>query len=208
MNNDVDKTENTIFISLRGYYEIRRAIEHGVSKKYWEEIKEDRKLLNDIAYVLTLGKTDEDIIKQLRLRNVPDSVIDSVLDISFSKFNNLSIKALEKILPFSKRIWQVIIKQKLYNQGKCLEILGLDGYNFLYNLSDVVESGDKGNREAIGAKHYFKCLFGEGFTRDDANGINSALNYGYTIMRGAVARTLVMYGFNATLGVKHCHELN
>ncbi len=106
LNNDVDKTENTIFISLRGYYEIRRAIEHGVSKKYWEEIKEDRKLLNDIAYVLTLGKTDEDIIKQLRLRNVPDSVIDSVLDISFSKFNNLSIKALEKILPYMKEGYQ------------------------------------------------------------------------------------------------------
>lgn len=139
-------------------------------------------------------------------KHLPSSII-LPLNVHHRSYKVLK-QQLNQRLPFSKRIWQVIIKQKLYNQGKCLEILGLDGYNFLYNLSEVVESGDKGNREAIGAKHYFKCLFGEGFTRDDANGINSALNYGYTIMRGAVARTLVMYGFNATLGVNHCNELN
>ncbi len=139
-------------------------------------------------------------------KHLPSSII-LPLNVHHRSYKVLK-QQLNQSLPFSKRIWQVIIKQKLYNQGKCLEILGLDGYNFLYNLSEAVESGDKGNREAIGAKHYFKCLFGEGFTRDDANGINSALNYGYTIMRGAVARTLVMYGFNATLGVNHCNELN
>lgn len=115
---------------------------------------------------------------------------------------------LEQSTPFTKRIWQNIIKQKLFNQGKCLEILNLNGVNFMKNLSENVESGDKGNREAIGAKFYFKCLFGEEFTRNDGNVINSALNYGYTIIRSAVARTLVMYGFNTTLGVNHCNELN
>lgn len=109
---------------------------------------------------------------------------------------------------FSKRIWQNIVKQKLYNQGESMKILSVEGYNFLYNLSSSVESGDKGNKEAIGAKFYFKNLFGENFTRDDDNGINAALNYGYTIMRSAVARTLVMYGFNTALGVNHCNELN
>lgn len=115
---------------------------------------------------------------------------------------------LSQSAAFSKRIWQSIIKQKLYNQGKCLEILSLEGVEFLNKLSTSVESGDRGNREAIGAKYYFKSLFGEDFTRNDDNGINSALNYGYTIMRSAVARTLVMYGFNTTLGVNHCNELN
>lgn len=109
---------------------------------------------------------------------------------------------------FSKRIWQSIIKQKLINQGKCLYILEISGYEFLNKLSDAVESGDKGNREAIGAKYYFKNLFGKAFVRDDENGINSALNYGYTILRSAIARSLVMYGFNTTLGVNHCNELN
>lgn len=115
---------------------------------------------------------------------------------------------LSQSAAFSKRIWQSIIKQKLYNQGKCLEILSLEGVEFLNKLSNSVDSGDKGNREAIGAKYYFKSLFGEDFTRSDENGINSALNYGYTIMRSVVARTLVMYGFNTALGVNHCNELN
>lgn len=115
---------------------------------------------------------------------------------------------LDQTAAFSKRIWQSITKQKLFNQGECLKILGLESYNFLQKLSADVESGDKGNREAIGAKYYFKALYGEDFIRGEGDGINSALNYGYTIIRSAVARTLVMYGYNATLGVHHCNEYN
>lgn len=110
---------------------------------------------------------------------------------------------------FNKRIWQKIIAQKLHNQGQCLELLNLNGAEFLKKLSCDVESGDKGNKEAIGAKYYFKSIFGEKFIRgDDMNCINSALNYGYAIFRSAIARTLVMYGFNPCLGVHHCNELN
>ena len=115
---------------------------------------------------------------------------------------------LNQSLAYRKRVWQSIIKQKLLNQGKCLEIVSIEGVEFLYKLANSVESGDKGNKESIGARYYFRCLFGENFTRDDVNGINSALNYGYTIMRSAVARALVMYGFNTALGVNHCNELN
>jgi CRISPR-associated endonuclease Csn1 len=107
IDKDKSKTENTKFISLKGYHEIRKSIEHGVSKEYWEEIKTNRKMLNDIAYVLTLGKTDEDIKRQLKLRNISnEKVIQSLLDISFSKFNNLSIEAIDKILPFMKKGYQ------------------------------------------------------------------------------------------------------
>jgi CRISPR-associated protein Cas1 len=42
---------------------------------------------------------------------------------------------------------------------------------------------------------YFKALFGIGFSRTSEGGINAALNYGYAIIRGAVARTLALYGF-------------
>lgn len=119
IDKDISKTENTKFVSLKGYHEIRKSIEHGVSKEYWQEIKNNRKMLNDIAYVLTLGKIDEDIIKQLKLRSISDKkVIDSLLDISFSKFNNLSIEAIEKILPFMKEGYQ-------YNEA-CERA----GYNF------------------------------------------------------------------------------
>ncbi|MDB2107404.1 type II CRISPR-associated endonuclease Cas1 [Clostridium paraputrificum] len=108
---------------------------------------------------------------------------------------------------FKKRIWQMIVKQKLYNQGECLKLCGKNE-NELKALSKKVESGDKGNKEAIGAKFYFHELFGKEFARNSSSGINSALNYGYTILRGAIARTLVSYGFNTVIGVNHCNELN
>lgn len=115
---------------------------------------------------------------------------------------------LKQSIPFNKRIWQMIVKQKLYNQGECLNILNLKGDKYLKVLSNKVESGDKGNREAIGAKYYFTSLFDKTFKRDNDNGVNAALNYGYTIIRSTIARTLVSYGFNTALGVNHCNELN
>ncbi|EJO5347325.1 type II CRISPR-associated endonuclease Cas1 [Clostridium botulinum] len=139
-------------------------------------------------------------------KHLPSSIV-LPLNVHYKSYKVLK-QQLNQSAAFSKRIWQSIIKQKLYNQGKCLDILSQVGGEFLNKLSTSVDSGDKGNKEAIGAKYYFKALFGEDFTRDDDNGINAALNYGYTIMRSAVARTLVMYGFNATLGVNHCNELN
>lgn len=106
IDKDMSKTENTKFISLKGYYEIKKAIEHGVNKEYWKTIKDNKKMLNDIAYVLTLGKTDEEIENQLRLRDIPSEIIEAVSDMSFSKFNNLSIEAIDKILPFMKEGYQ------------------------------------------------------------------------------------------------------
>lgn len=110
--------------------------------------------------------------------------------------------------PFKKRIWQQIVIQKLINQGKCLEILKKDGAGELYRISKTVDSGDTNNREAFGAKKYFQYLFGNQFTRRSDNTINIALNYGYAIMRGVVARSLVNYGFFPCLGIYHDNDLN
>lgn len=103
---EIAKTENTKFVSLKGYHEIRKAIEANLCKDRWLEIKYNRKMLNDIAYVLSIAKTDEDIEKQLNLREIPKDIIKAVLNLSFSKFNNLSITAIEKILPYLKEGYQ------------------------------------------------------------------------------------------------------
>jgi CRISPR-associated protein Cas1 len=110
--------------------------------------------------------------------------------------------------PFKKRIWQQIVVQKLINQGKCLEFLTKDGAEEIYRISKTVDSGDTNNREAYGAKKYFQYLFGSQFTRRSDNTLNIALNYGYAIMRGIVARSLVNYGFFPCLGIYHDNELN
>jgi len=106
IDKDISKTENTRFVSLAGYHEIRKAIEHGVNKEYWKTLSKDRNKLNDIAYVLTLAKTDDEIKKHLLKRGIEEEAIEALLDISFSKFNNLSIVALERILPFVKEGYQ------------------------------------------------------------------------------------------------------
>lgn len=110
--------------------------------------------------------------------------------------------------PFKKRIWQRIIISKLQNQGKCLELLNKEGFSELYSISRSVDSGDTTNREAYGAKIYFVRLFGRNFTRRNDETINVALNYGYAILRGLIARSLVNYGFFPCLGIYHDNELN
>lgn len=99
---EASKTENSKFVSLKGYHEIKGTIEKSLGKDTWDKLKNNRTMLNDIAYVLSIAKTDDDIIKQLSMRNVPREIIDAVLGLSFSKFSNLSIKAIEKILPYLK----------------------------------------------------------------------------------------------------------
>lgn len=106
IDKDVAKTENTKFVSLSGYNELKKSIEKGVSKECFKKLEENRDILNEIAYVLTLGKTDKEIEEQLLKRNIDKEVIDSIIDISFSKFNNLSVKAINKILPFMKEGYQ------------------------------------------------------------------------------------------------------
>lgn len=47
------------------------------------------------------------------------------------------------------------------------------------------------------------ALFYKNFTRDEPCSINSALNYGYSIIRAAIARCICISGLNASLGIFH-----
>lgn len=110
---------------------------------------------------------------------------------------------------FNKRCWQKIIIRKILNQAEVLKLCEkpLMGQH-LSNLSQKVNSGDTENKEAIAAKGYFPTLFGKNFNREFDNIYNVALNYGYSIIRGAIARTIVSYGYLPSLGIHHKSELN
>ena len=71
-----------------------------------------------------------------------------------------------------------------------------------------MQSGDKTNAEASAAAIYFRYLFGGEFTRSDESPINAALNYGYAIVRGYLARIIASHGFEPSLGLHHHSELN
>lgn len=121
------------------------------------------------------------------------------------------LKLQESIsLPMQKQLWQQIVKSKISNQAKCLELNGFvaDAKNLL-SLAKSVVSGDAKNVEAVAAANYFKTLFGKNFFRSDEKDMrNAALNYGYAIIRGHIARLIASYGFLPMKGIHHCSELN
>ncbi len=112
--------------------------------------------------------------------------------------------------PAKKRIWQQIIRAKIANQAFCLQYCGLDdGANYLQMMEQKVTTGDDTHLEAPAAAYYFRTIFGKGFSRnDDADGRNQALNYGYAIFRGQLARLIATYGFFPSYGIYHRSELN
>lgn len=108
-----------------------------------------------------------------------------------------------------KHLWQSIVVAKIKNQAECLRLCGKENAaEGLFAIASAVRSGDSGNAEAQAAVRYFPALFQKGFTRSADNGINSALNYGYAILRGCMARYLASYGFLPMLGLHHKSELN
>lgn len=115
---------------------------------------------------------------------------------------------MEMSKPLMKRIWQDIVKVKILNQAKCLQELNIKQYTKLEEILIGITSGDKNNVEAKAASLYFKLLFGSKFNRSLDCIQNAALNYGYAIVRGMIARTLVMYGFEPSIGIFHHSQLN
>lgn len=110
--------------------------------------------------------------------------------------------------PLQKRLWQQVIVQKIKNQSLCLKLLSLDGSEELLKMTKEVQSGDRTHVEAKAAAFYFKNLYGIGFSRGDDNIVNAALNYGYAIIRGIIARSIVCYGLEPSIGIFHSSELN
>ncbi len=111
-------------------------------------------------------------------------------------------------LPLKKRLWQVLIAAKIAQQAAVLRhFTGQDGG--LLPLSRRVRSGDPDNLEAQAAQRYWPALFGREFRRErGADGINALLNYGYAVLRAAVARAVVASGLIPSLGVFHSNRSN
>lgn len=110
--------------------------------------------------------------------------------------------------PLQKRLWAQIVKAKLRQQAVTLETVGAPAMPLLA-LVKKVKSGDPDNMEAQGARRYWPLLFGDDFRRNrSAGGINSLLNYGYTIMRSATARAVVAAGLHPSIGLHHSNDTN
>src|SRR5690606_23811486 len=105
--------------------------------------------------------------------------------------------------PLLKRTWRDLVSAKIAAQAAVLEATtGKDAQ--LARMAGEVRSGDSGNLEAQAARRYWNALFGSDFLRDrQAEGINSALNYGYTVLRAGTARSILAAGLHPSLSVHH-----
>jgi CRISP-associated protein Cas1 len=115
---------------------------------------------------------------------------------------------LSASVPFQKRCWQAIIRYKIANQAMCLKILNRPNAQSVASMVEKVTSGDASNVESVAAREHFRAAFGVDFTRGAEDSINSALNYGYAVLRAAVARALTFHGFLPAHGIHHRSELN
>lgn len=139
-------------------------------------------------------------------KHLPNAVLLSM--VRHSRHFKILKYQIEAGKPLQKRLWQQIVVRKIRNQALCLAYLDLDGSEELIKMCKEVQSGDRTHVEAKAAAFYFKSLYGLGFSRGNDHVINSALNYGYAIVRGLIARSIVCYGLEPSIGVFHHSELN
>jgi CRISP-associated protein Cas1 len=112
--------------------------------------------------------------------------------------------------PLKKQLWAQTIIQKIKNQSDTLYQLGLPS-DYLIPLQKSVKSGDSDNCEATAAVYYWQTLFKHvtGFVRHrEGPPPNPFLNYGYAILRGTMARSIVAAGLLPTLGIFHKNRYN
>ena len=110
--------------------------------------------------------------------------------------------------PRKNQAWKKIVKAKIINQAKVLSNVGKNDAQ-LNRLAKQVKSGDRENCEAQAARYYWQKLFGSDFRRrHDSDGLNSALNYSYAIVRSCIARAVVATGLHPTLGIHHKNPTN
>jgi CRISPR-associated protein Cas1 len=115
---------------------------------------------------------------------------------------------LEMPRPLAKQTWAMMVRRKIANQAACLMLSSMDGAERLESYVRRVRSGDNGNLEGQAAAFYFTKLFGKGFHRNQEQWTNAALDYGYAVLRGTIARGLVAHGLLPSIGLFHASEQN
>jgi len=117
-------------------------------------------------------------------------------------------RQVEASTPLKKQLWRQTVRAKIANQARFLKLIGREPGKLL-DLARQVKSGDPANLEAQAARHYWRQGFGEAFRRDRFGAPpNNLLNYGYMVLRAAVARALVSSGLLPTIGIHHHNRYN
>jgi len=111
--------------------------------------------------------------------------------------------------PVKKQMWRQLVQAKIRHQAKVLGYESETGKQLL-EMAKEVRSGDAGNLESQASRKYWPAyLSGVNFRRRrDGAAPNGMLNYGYTVVRSAIARALCGAGLLVSLGVHHRNKYN
>jgi len=114
--------------------------------------------------------------------------------------------------PLQKNIWAKVIQAKIRNQAAVLGEMADKTY--LYKVAQAVRSGDEGHHESRAAQFYWpRVLAGvladksQKFRRlREGKAPNGLLNYGYTVLRAAMARAICAAGLQPSFGIHHTNK--
>ena len=138
------------------------------------------------------------------------------LTLPFSTHKELQIRLAKQLIakePAKKRIWKQIIAAKIKAQARRVTC-NPNAKKKLMTLADSVLSGDSTNNESQAARIYWqnwqKPPSDDDFSRDydSIEGLNSMLNYGYAVIRAAVARAICCAGLMPQIGIFHHNRSN
>ena len=110
---------------------------------------------------------------------------------------------------FCRLLWAEIVAEKIRNQALFLAEKKMNRESeMLMEYVQNIQSGDLSNREGHAAKVYFNKIFGNSFRRGDGSAVDSALNYGYSLILSAFNREIVACGYLTQLGITHHNTFN
>ena len=98
--------EDDVMVKLSAWHELRVKFNNAKLESEWQQISTpaldgDASLLDQIGWVLSVYKEDEEVHDELSKLQLPggETTISALLTIRFDKFHALSLKALSKIVP-------------------------------------------------------------------------------------------------------------
>lgn len=90
---DYSEMEKREFCNLKFYHSIKKAC----VESDWAKVENNIELFDNIGYILTVWKDDENIRRELSSLQLKDETIENLMYLSFSGFAGHSLKALRKL---------------------------------------------------------------------------------------------------------------
>jgi len=108
----------------------------------------------------------------------------------------------------AEKLWQNMIRTKIENQARALELLKLPNADSVKRYADLIsDQVNVDSVEAGAAKEYFSVLC-PCINRREETPMNSRLNYGYSIIRNSIIRASVAAGLLPSFGIHHQNLYN